>query len=48
MDEIEITWKLPKPEAEMTEDDWDQLAEQLLDDLEAAVNTLNSDEGTTS
>jgi len=43
MDEIQVTWKLPKPEAEMTEDDWDLLAEKVLDDLESAVEKLNAD-----
>ena len=40
-DSIELKWELPKPENEMTEDDWDALAEQALDDIEAAVTELN-------
>lgn len=41
MDEITVSWTVPKPVEEMTEEDWDALAEQVLDDTEAAVAALN-------
>jgi len=47
MDSIRLEWTLPKDYDEMTESDWDDLAEQALNDVEAAVATINSEEETT-
>ena len=40
MDEIEVSWELPKPYDEMTEDDWDALTDEFLSNVTKAAKTL--------